>query len=165
MYIYIYINYRKFYSSWLHTSPATPPTANSNPKLLFRNHNPAQICSSWVSGCKCCIWRPCNNVMALFHRAVLAALAIARFHRSTWRLISRKKASVTRWVALLINSNRTRSIHWGYYGVFVLCCICSNSIHQPWKSKTKQRMVFRMIHIQDFPTTNGQSLVGLDSLS
>ena len=30
---------------------------------------------------------------------------------------------------------------------------------KPWKSKTKQRMVFRMIHRKGFPTTNGQSLV------
>ena len=44
-------------------------------------------------------------------------------------LVSRKKASVTRWAALLMNSNRTCSIHWGYYGVFVLWCICSNSRH------------------------------------
>ena len=35
----------KCHISWLHTSPATPPTANSNPKLLFRNNNPAPICS------------------------------------------------------------------------------------------------------------------------
>ena len=35
----------------------------------------------------------------------------------------------------------------------------------PWKSTTKQRMVFRMIQIKGFPTSNGQSLVfGLHGL-
>ena len=38
-------------------------------------------------------------------------------------------------------------------------------LHIPWKSKTKQRMVFRMIHVFRIPDpTNGQNLVGLDFL-
>ena len=36
--------------------------------------------------------------------------------------------------------------------------------HFPCKSTTKQRMVFRMIHVKIPDPTKGQSLVGLDFL-
>ena len=31
-------------------------------------------------------------------------------------------------------------------------------IYTPWKSKTKQRMVFRMIHVKDYIPTKGQAV-------
>jgi len=50
--------------------------------LPLVNHSQHQVIQ--VSGCKACALRPSIKDIALFHLAAFAAVAIAKFQRSTW---------------------------------------------------------------------------------